>query len=135
MYQLTFAATGSQSTQTYQMIGRVTALGAADAVIIMGYPLRAIDANFAGGLAPLISPRVYDLKQITNAYLGYVAPPDIVLALPWYGRQWPDDEQRGQRADADDRSLFDRAYNVSYAEAVLDGRAVRPPVRHGETSA
>jgi len=89
MYQLTFAATGSQSALTYQMFGAVTAVGAADAVIIMGYPLRGMDAKYAGGLAPYDSPLVYDLKQITNSYLKYVSPTSIVLALPWYGRQWP----------------------------------------------
>ena len=88
-YQLTFAATGSQLGQTYQMIGNVTASGAADAVLVMAYPLRGIDAKYAGGLSPLYSATSYDLKQITNAYLNQVAPDKIVMALPWYGREWP----------------------------------------------
>ena len=118
MYQITFAATGSQVTLTYQMFGAVTAAGAADAVIIMGYPLRAIDANYAGGLAPYDSPLVYDLKQITNSYLKYVLPTSIVLALPWYGRQWPTVSSDLNAAVQSDRTQFDRPYNIGYANAV-----------------
>ena len=55
-YQLTFAATGSQSGQTMTMFSQVTAAGAVDAVIIMAYPLRGMDAKYAGGLVAPLSP-------------------------------------------------------------------------------
>jgi spore germination protein YaaH len=118
MYQLTFAATGSQVALTYQSIGDLTNTGAADAVIIMGYPLRSIDAKYAGGLSPLISPLVYDLKQITNAYLKYVPPRNLVMALPWYGREWPTVTSDENSAVQTDRTSYDRAFNISYANAI-----------------
>ena len=118
MYQLTFAVTGSQVAKALTMFGKVMNAGAADAVIIMGYPLRAIDANKAGGLAPLVSPLTYDLKQITNSYLQYMPGRNIVLALPWYGRQWPTTTDAVNATVQPDRKLFDRPYNISYADAV-----------------
>jgi spore germination protein YaaH len=129
-YQLTFAATGSQPGLTYQMFGDITASGAADAVIIMGYPLRAIDAKYAGGLAPMYSPTSYDLIQITNAYLNRVAPDKIVMALPWYGRQWPTVTAEVNSLTQTDRDLYDRAHNIGYtgalALAAQYGRQVDP---------
>lgn len=129
-HQLTFAATGSQPGLTYQMIGNVTASGAADAVIIMGYPLRALDAKYAGGLAPMRSPTSYDLVQITTAYLNQVAPDKIVMALPWYGRQWPTTTAEVNSIVQEDRRLFDRPRNIGYSAAVslasTYGRQVDP---------
>ncbi len=117
-HQLTFAATGSQPGQTYQMIGALTASGAADAVIIMGYPLRGLDARYAGGLAPLYSPTSFDLKQIANAYLERVAADKIVMALPWYGRQWPTLTSNVNSEVQSDRRLYDRPHNIGYTNAL-----------------
>ena len=116
-YQLTFAATGSQPSLTYQMIGSVTASGAADAVIIMGYPLRAIDARYAGGLAPMYSATSYDLIQITNAYLGRASPDKVVMALPWYGRDWPTVTADVNSAVQTDDVFYYRAHNIDYSTA------------------
>ena len=129
-YQLTFAATGSQPKLTYEMFGNVTASGAADAVIIMGYPLRGISAKRAGGLAPVYSPYSYDLKQIVNAYLNRVAGDKVILALPWYGRQWPTQTDELNAYTQQDRSLYDRAYNINYVpalrHAIANGRRYDP---------
>ncbi len=129
-YQLTFAATGSQPSLTYQMFGNVTASGAADAVIIMGYPLRGIDARRAGGLAPMYSPYSYDLIQIVDAYLGRVAGDKVILALPWYGRQWPTETADLNAVVQQDRTLYDRPYNIGYsyalAIAIANGRQFDP---------
>ena len=79
---------------------------------------------------PLVSPLTYDLKQITSSYLNSgVAPKNIVLALPWYGRQWPTVTNDVNAQVQPDRTLFDRPYNVSYAEAVSGRPAVRPLFR------
>jgi len=124
-YQLTFAATGSAPALTYEMFGNVTAAGNADAVIIMGYPLRAIDAKRAGGLAPMYSPYSYDLKQIVKAYLNYVAGDNVILALPWYGREWPTLTDEVNAYTQQNRSLYDRAYNINYVPAL------RAAIAHG----
>ena len=117
-YQLTFAATGSQSAQAMTMFSQVTAAGAVDAVIIMAYPLRGMDANYAGGLSPLVSPLVYDLKQITGSYLKYVAPGNLVVALPWYGREWPTVGSSVNSAVRQNGSLYGRPHNIDYADAL-----------------
>jgi spore germination protein YaaH len=134
-YQLTFAATGSQAGKTYQMFGDITNSGAADAVIIMGYPLRAIDAKYAGGLAPYYSATSYDLKQITNAYLGQIQPDRIVMALPWYGREWPTVTSDINAVVQTDRSLFDRPYNIGYQNAIQVAQQYGRIVDPGEMSA
>src|SRR5205085_3381949 len=107
-----------------------TSGGWADAVIIMGYPLRAIDANYAGGLAPMFSNTSYDLLQIVRAYLRNTSPGDVVLALPWYGRQWPTQTSDLNSAVQTNRLLFDRAHNINYdnalALAAANGRQYDP---------
>lgn len=129
-YQLTFAATGSQPGQTYQMFGAVTASGAADAVIIMGYPLRGIDARRAGGLSPVYSPYSFHLKQIVGAYLYRVSADKVILALPWYGRDWPTQTDELNALVQPDTSLYDRPYNVGYGTslsyAIANGRRYDP---------
>lgn len=129
-YQLTFATTGSQTAKTLQMIGDLTAGGWADAEIIMGYPLRSLSAARAGSLDPLSSPTSYDLKQIVNTHLGYVAPDKIVLALPWYARQWPTQTADVNALVQTDRTLYGRPSNTSYqaalTAAIANGRMVDP---------
>jgi spore germination protein YaaH len=129
-YQLTFATTGSQTVKTLQMINDLTSGGWADAEIIMGYPLRALDAARAGSLDPLSSPTSYDLKQIVNTHLGYVAPDKIVLALPWYAREWPTQTADVNAKVQTDRSLYGRPQNSTYQaglnKAIQYGRQLDP---------
>ena len=126
-YQLTFASVGSQHPPMY---GQVTAAGDADAVIIMGYPLRDLKANHAGGLAPLYSPYSYDLKQVVNGYLADIAPGKIILALPWYGRDWPTETDNLNAWVQQDTSLYDRPRNIGYVNslnlAIANGRRYDP---------
>ena len=129
-YQLTFATTGSQTVKTLQMINDLTAGGWADAEVIMGYPLRDLQAARAGSLDPLTSPTSYDLKQIVNTHLGYVAPDKIVLALPWYAREWPTQTADVNAKVQTDRSLYGRPQNSSYQAglnaAIQYGRQLDP---------
>jgi hypothetical protein len=129
-YQLTFATTGSQTVKTLQMINDLTAGGWADAEIIMGYPLRDLSAARAGSLDPLSSPTSYDLKQIVNTHLGYVAPDKVVLALPWYAREWPTQTADVNAKVQTDRSLYGRPQNSTYQAglnaAIAYGRQVDP---------
>jgi spore germination protein YaaH len=134
-YQLTLAATGSQLAQTMTMFSQVTKAGAADAVIIMAYPLRAIDAAYAGGLSPLVSPLVFDLKQITGSYLKYVSPSDLVMALPWYGREWPTVSSAVNSPVQTNRSLYGRPHNIDYADALQLAAQYGRQLDTGEMSA
>jgi putative cell wall-binding protein/spore germination protein YaaH len=83
-YQLTFDATGSIGN--YDVAG-LTATGAADAVLIMGYDYRGSGSSRAGSIDPLTGP-TYDLTDTVNAYLARTSPSKIILGVPYYGRAW-----------------------------------------------
>lgn len=83
-YELTFDAAGS--TGNYD-IAALTAPGAADAVMIMGYDYRGADSSIAGSIDPLAGP-TYDLTDTVDAYLASTAPSKIILGVPYYGRAW-----------------------------------------------
>ena len=112
------------------MIGNVTASGAADAVIIMGYPLRGIDARYAGGLAPMRSPTSYDLVQITNAYLNGLRRTRSSWLCRGTGGSGRPPRLTVNSLVQEDRRLFDRPRNIGYSAAVdlaaTYGRQVDP---------
>ena len=83
-YQLTFDATGSIGNYD---VAALTATGAADAVLIMGYDYRGSGSSRAGSIDPLTGP-TYDLTDTVNAYLARTSPARIILGVPYYGRAW-----------------------------------------------
>jgi spore germination protein YaaH len=113
-YQLTFAATSSQRVATLHLMADLTSGGWADAVIIMGYPLRAGDAKKAGSISPLTSDTAIDLTQTVDLYLNYVAPDKILLALAWYGRTWPTVGPELHSATQTDRTLYGDPDPIGY---------------------
>lgn len=118
-YQLTFATTGSQRNAALDMYREAFSRYAADALVIMGYPLRDIEHNISGGLAPYTATDSYDLKQIVNAYLDRgIEPQDVILALPWYGRDWPTETDAENARVQEDRKLYDRARNIGYVNSL-----------------
>jgi spore germination protein YaaH len=64
----------------------LTARGAADAVVVMGYDYR-IARSKPGAVAPL-SRRGYDLRETVAAFRARTSASKIILGLPWYGRAW-----------------------------------------------
>ena len=83
-YELTFDATGS--IDSYDIAG-LTAPGAADAVMIMGYDYRGAGSAVAGSIDPLGGP-TYDLTDTVDAYLARTTASKIILGIPYYGRAW-----------------------------------------------
>lgn len=83
-YELTFDATGRPDS--YDIAG-LTAPGAADAVMVMGYDYRGAGSATAGSIDPLAGP-MYDLTDTVDAYLARTAPGKIILGVPYYGRAW-----------------------------------------------
>ncbi|MGZ6295752.1 MAG: cell wall-binding repeat-containing protein [Candidatus Limnocylindrales bacterium] len=83
-YQLTFDATGSIGNYD---VANLTAAGAADAVLIMGYDYRGSASAKAGSIDPLSGP-TYDLTDTVNAYLARTSASKIILGVPYYGRAW-----------------------------------------------
>ncbi len=82
-YELTVDTTGYIGNYD---VTRLTAPGAADAVVVMGYDYRTASSQ-PGSIAPL-SRAGYDLRDTIQAYLARTGAKKIILGLPWYGRAW-----------------------------------------------
>jgi spore germination protein YaaH/flagellar hook assembly protein FlgD len=98
-YQLTFDTTGSIGNYPLE---RSVAVGAADAIFVMGYDYRTAGSAGAGSVDPLSGPR-YDLTDTVRAYTARVSPSRVILGLPWYGRAWSttsDDVRAGTQSGA-----------------------------------
>ena len=91
-YEITVDSTGwigpgsYQTTSGYDVAG-LTAPGAADAMVIMGYDYSNAASSTAGSVDPLDAAG-YDLTATVAAYLAVTTPDHVILALPWYGRAW-----------------------------------------------
>lgn len=94
----------------------LTAPGAADAVVIMGYAYRGAGAATSGSQAPLDAPSGPDLRSTLEAALDASDPGTLVLALPWYGRAWSTEtDEPGARVLK--AGLVAPSETVTYAQA------------------
>jgi chitinase len=87
----------------YDLAG-LTAEGAADLAVIMGYNFRTASSGTTGSTAPLRAGSGGDLASSVAAALE-VAPADrLVLGLPWYGMAWSaaSDEAGAETLKSDD---------------------------------
>ncbi|HET7668140.1 MAG TPA: glycosyl hydrolase family 18 protein, partial [Mycobacterium sp.] len=82
----TSAGAASWSTG-YDVVG-LTATGAADALMVMGYDLNWSGSARAGGVAPIKSPYVFDVTDAMTAHLKLVSPSKLIWGVPYYGRAW-----------------------------------------------
>ena len=71
----------------YDLAG-LTAAGAADAVFVMGYDYSWSGSARAGGVAPMDSPYILDVRQSVDDYLSVIAGSKIIWGVPYYGRTW-----------------------------------------------
>ena len=71
----------------YDLAG-LTADGAADLAILMGYNYRTDGASVAGSTAPLRDETTGDLATTVEAALAQAPGESLVLALPWYAKAW-----------------------------------------------
>ena len=83
-YQLTFDATGRIGNYD---VAALTAAGAADAVLVMGYDYRTAGSGYAGSIAPLTGP-AYDVSDTLRVFLARTSPGKVILGVPYYGRAW-----------------------------------------------
>jgi len=86
---LTVAATGGAASwdEGYDLPGLV-APGAADAIMAMGYDYSWSGSARAGGVAPLDSPYMLDVRTSLNDYLAKVPASKLIWGVPYYGRAW-----------------------------------------------
>jgi spore germination protein YaaH len=82
----TMAGAASWSTG-YDLTG-LTAAGAADAVFVMGYDYSWSGSARAGGVAPMDSPYILDVRESVDDYLSVIAGSKIIWGVPYYGRTW-----------------------------------------------
>ncbi len=100
----------------YDLAG-LTAEGAADLAILMGYNYRTDDAAVAGSTAPLHDETTGDIATTVEAALAQASGDSLVLALPWYARTWStaSDEAGAPTIEGDG---IEGPASPSYAEAV-----------------
>jgi spore germination protein YaaH len=86
---LTVATTGGAASwdEGYDLPALV-ATGAADAIMAMGYDYNWAGSQFAGGVAPLDSSHVLDVRSALSDYLAKVPASKLIWGVPYYGRAW-----------------------------------------------
>ncbi len=86
---LTVATTGGAASwdEGYDLAG-LTAAGAADALMVMGYDFSWSGSARAGGVAPIDSPYILDVREAMRAYQRVVHPSKLIWGVPYYGRAW-----------------------------------------------
>jgi spore germination protein YaaH len=87
--QLTVATTGGAASwdEGYDLVG-LTADDAADALMVMAYDLNWSGSARAGGVAPIDSPYVLDVRDAMAAYRARVPGSKLIWGVPYYGRAW-----------------------------------------------
>jgi hypothetical protein len=86
---LTVAVTGGAASwdEGFDLPG-LTASGAADALMVMGYDFNWSGSAYAGGVAPIDSTRVLDVRDAMSAFTRTVSASKIIWGVPYYGRAW-----------------------------------------------
>ncbi|HET6379524.1 MAG TPA: cell wall-binding repeat-containing protein [candidate division Zixibacteria bacterium] len=84
----TMAGAASWATG-YDLLG-LTAAGAADAIMVMGYDFSWSGSARAGGVAPISNPYILDVGEAMDAHLALGVPRSkVIWGVPYYGRSWP----------------------------------------------
>ena len=86
---LTVATTGGAASwdEGYDLAG-LTASGAADALMVMGYDFSWSGSARAGGVAPIDSPYTLDVREAMRDYQRAVPASKLIWGVPYYGRAW-----------------------------------------------
>lgn len=113
-YQLTFDATAEVANYD---VAALTATGAADAVVVMGYDFRTASAGNAGSIAPL-QRATYDLTDTVDEFLERTTADKVILALPWYGRAWSTVSEAVNAATRPQGATYGYSGSVTYDNAV-----------------
>ena len=103
----------------------LTALDAADGVVLMGYEYRSAGSRVAGSVAPLRDRDGLDLRASVKRVLKRVPADRVILALPWYGRAWSTkDAKSPSKTRRSDRFIGPSvaSYEISVGRAGASGR-------------
>ncbi len=113
-YEIVFCATGRLGNYDPT---NLLAAGAADAVFIMGYDFRNGSPALTGSIAPLTSPKIFDLTDSVNLYKARAPVSKIILGLPYYGRAWSTGTNRNVNAPPGDIPTYGGPASVFYSTA------------------
>jgi spore germination protein YaaH len=117
------------SLKGYDLAG-LTAEGAADLVILMGYNYRTDTSATVGSTAPLRdSSGSADLETTVQGALTQAPADKLVLALPWFGRAWSSATDTAGAAPVSGDGIDTPAtptYAEAVAQAMLTGRQWHP---------
>ncbi len=115
------------SLSGYDLAG-LTADGAADLAVIMGYEYRTEGAQVAGSTAPLDDPEIRDIVATLDEALAQVPAEKLVLALPWFGAAWSTETDQAPLRDAE-RARHRRRRLTVLRRGRRPGQPDRPSVR------
>lgn len=82
------SSAGAATWATGYDVAGLTASGAADALMVMGYDLSWSGSSRAGGVAPIDSRYVLDVRRAMNAHLALTSASKLIWGVPYYGRAW-----------------------------------------------
>lgn len=82
------SSAGAASWATGYDVQGLTASGAADALMVMGYDLSWSGSSRAGGVAPIDSPYIFDVRQAMRDHLNLTSAKKLIWGVPYYGRAW-----------------------------------------------
>jgi spore germination protein YaaH len=100
----------------YDLAG-LTADGAADLAVIMGYNYRTARSEVAGSTAPLEDPALGGLSATVAEALTQAPAERLLLALPWYGFAWATESDQ-PRSKVGSGKGIDAPATADYALAV-----------------
>jgi spore germination protein YaaH len=81
-------ATYARSAKTDELFDVQLLAANSDGLVIMGYDFHTPDSGNAGAVAPMGGEGI-NLLDYINAYLDKVPPEKLILAVPYYGYDWP----------------------------------------------
>jgi spore germination protein YaaH len=79
---------GAATWSTGYDLAGLTASGGADALMVMAYDFNWSGSARAGGVAPYVSPYIFDAKTALAHHLQVVPASKLIWGAPYYGRAW-----------------------------------------------
>ncbi len=101
----------------YDLAG-LAASGAADAVFVMGYDFSWSGSARAGGVAPMDSPYILDVRESVDDYLSIIGGGKIIWGVPYYGRTWLTTSNATNAAVVSGSSGSSKAYGYNGARSL-----------------
>ena len=113
---------GAATWSTGYDVAALTASGAADALMVMGYDFSWSGSARAGGVAPISNPYILDVSEALADHLELVPASKIIWGVPYYGREWSTDSSALNATTNDVLTSVAGWYTFHRSEAAAHGR-------------